>query len=226
MPDILACPDGVANVPSGMRPGRLPAVVRLPLIEILFLCTGNICRSPAAEAMLRHRLGQNGVHASVRSAGLLDGGQPASAHGVDVLAELGIDLSRHRSQGMTPDLLRSADLILAMAREHVREAVVMAPDVFSRTFTLKELVRRAQRVGPRQPDQPLREWLERVHAGRMTRELMGRSQEDDVADPIGQPRRAYERMVSELDLLLDQAVWLVWGSAQRGDSERERERAS
>lgn len=145
----------------------------------------------------------------------MEGGQPASAHGVDVLSGLGIDLSAHRSQSMTAELLASADLILAMAREHVREAVVTTPEVWPRTFTLKELVRRAGRIGPRQPAEPMDDWLARVHEGRTTRELMGRSHEDDVADPIGQPRKSYERMIDELNQLLDQVVWLVWGSEMR-----------
>jgi len=161
------------------------------------------------------------VAATVRSAGLLrGGGQPASAHGVDVLSGMGIDLSAHRSRTMTADLLVPADLILAMAREHVREAVVLAPEVWPRTFTLKELVRRGSRAGPRQPSEPLAGWLARAHEGRTTRDLMGRSSEDDVADPIGQPRRAYEAMVAEVGNLLDQLVWLVWGTAEP------RERAS
>lgn len=116
---------------------------------------------------------------------------------------------------MTADLLSQADLILAMAREHVREAVVTAPETWPRTFTLKELVRRAGRVGPRQPAEPLDAWLARVHEGRTPRELMGRSDEDDVADPIGQPRKAYERMIEEVDSLLEQVVWMVWGSEIR-----------
>ena len=135
-----------------------------------------------------------------------------------MLSGLGIDLSTHRSQPMTSNLLAGADLILAMAREHVREAVVMAPEIWPRTFTLKELVRRAGRIGPRQPSEAVDTWLQRVHEGRSTRELMGRSHEDDVADPIGQPRRAYERMIADVGELIDQVVWLVWGA----DSRKER----
>jgi hypothetical protein len=110
-----------------------------------------------------------------------------------------------------------------MAREHVREAVVQVPEVWPRTFTLKELVRRGRRVGPRRSGQPVEAWLAEAHAGRTTRELMGGSSEDDVADPIGQPRRAFETMVTDLDELVRQLVWLVWGEAERGS---ERERAS
>jgi protein-tyrosine phosphatase len=180
---------------------------------VLFLCTGNICRSPAAEALLRHRLERLGVDASVRSAGLLHTGQPASTYGVDVLSERGIDLSTHRSRSMTADLLREADLIIAMAREHVREAVVLAPEVWPRTFTLKELVRRGGDIGPRRADESLEQWLARAHAGRIPHRLMGSSGDDDVADPIGQARGAYERMVADLDGLVERLAWLVWGEA-------------
>jgi hypothetical protein len=106
-----------------------------------------------------------------------------------------------------------------MERSHVREAVVTAPEVFSRTFTLKELVRRGRRVGPRRPDEPLDDWLAKAHEGRTPRELLGGSTEDDVDDPIGQPRAAYERMVAELDGLLDELVWLVWGEAGSEETE-------
>jgi len=170
------------------------------------------------------------VVAHVHSAGLLEDGNPAHAHGVDVLFEQGIDVSTHRSRTMTADLLRHADLILGMERQHVREAVVTAPDLFPRTFTLKELVRRGgradpRRPGPRRPGESVEAWLRKVHEGRTTGELLGESDEDDVEDPIGQPRSAYVRMVAELDDLLEELVWLLWGTA--GDSRGEQtERAS
>ena len=203
----------------------LPLGPRLRAIDILFVCTGNICRSPAAEALLRHRLEQSGVAAHVHSAGVLEEGNPAHSHGVAILSERGLDLSSHRSRAMTAELVRRADLILAMARQHVQEAVVSVPreeqeGVFPRTFTLKELVRRGRQVGPRRSGEPLEEWLAKANEGRTKSELLGFSREDDVDDPIGQSRAAYERMVTELDGLIDELVWLVWGEAGDAGTEQ------
>ena len=166
-----------------------------------------------AEVLLRHRLGELGVEARVASAGLLRPGQPASQHGVDILRGRGLDLTAHRSQGMTRELLRSSDLVLAMAREHVREAVVLDPSLWPRTFTLKELVRRGEGSGPRRAGEPLEDWLSRVGQGRRIGDLTGSSPDDDVADPYGGPRPAYERMVAEMDGLIDRLVALVFAEA-------------
>ncbi len=174
------------------------------------LCTGNICRSPAAEAMLRHRLHALGVEAQVRSAGMLDDGRPAHSSSIDTLAGRGLDITSHRSRRLTAEAVRTADLVLGMAREHVREAVVMVPAAFPKTFTLKELVRRGEAIGPRMGDESVADWLARAHAGRTSSDLLGNSHADDVADPIGLPRNAYERMVVELDEQLDRLVALLW----------------
>jgi len=166
-----------------------------------------------AEALLRHRLDTLGVDARVSSAGRLQAGQPAAAHGIDVLRGRGLDLTTHRSRAMSPDILRSADLILGMAREHVREAVVTLPAVWPRTFTLRELVRRGEAVGPRRAGEPLADWLARVGAGRRTADLAGDSAADDIEDPIGQPRPAYERLAVELDDLIDRLVAVAFAGA-------------
>jgi len=169
--------------------------------------------------LLRQRLRRGGVIARVQSAGLLHGGSPASAHSVDLLRERGLDLSGHRSQTLTADLLRGSSLVVGMAREHVREAVVMTPDAFPRTFTLKELVRRADEVGPRRAGEAFEDWLRRVHGHRSPRDLMGASSADDVRDPIGQPRGAYVTMVGELDDLIGRFFWLAWGAAEGCETE-------
>jgi protein-tyrosine phosphatase len=184
----------------------------LGAIDVLLVCTGNICRSPMAEALLRDRLARRGVPAHVHSCGLLDEGVPASAHGVDVLRARNLDLADHRSRTLTADLVDGTDLLLGMARVHVREAVVLRPQVWPRAFTLKELVRRGEEVGPRAAGQPLAEYLQKVHAGRSHADLLGDSTEDDVFDPIGSSRSVYEKTANELADLTDRLVALLFGS--------------
>jgi len=88
--------------------------------HILVVCVGNICRSPMAEALLRHALrGQDGI--TVESAGLgALVGHPAADFAVELMAERGIDISKHRAQQLTPDLVSKADLILVMESGHRR----------------------------------------------------------------------------------------------------------
>ena len=192
------------------------AVGTLPAIDILVLCTGNICRSPVAEALLRHRLEALGVPAHVHSAGLLAAGNPAHGTGIDILWARGHDMSAHRSTTMSPELLNGADLILGMAREHVREAVVMAMGAWPRTFTLKELVRRGEVVGPRRPGEEVGQWLVRAHAGRTPSDLMGSSPADDVKDPIGLARTVYEQVADEIDSFVGRLVGLAWPDESGG----------
>ena len=179
-------------------------------LDVLVLCTGNICRSPMAEAFLGDQLRRRGIDARVHSAGLLYDGEPATDHGQSVLRDLGLDLSGHRSRIMDGELLSRADLVLGMARLHIREAVVRVPSIWPRAFTLKELVRRGADAGSRAPDQPLGEWLAKCHAGRTHSDLLGDSRADDVADPIGSSRANYARTAAELHDLIDRLVGLAF----------------
>lgn len=163
-----------------------------------------------AEALFRDRLARRGVDAHVHSAGLIEGGRPATDHGVAIFRELGLDLSAHRSRTMDDTLLAGADLILGMAREHVREAVVRVPEIWPRTFTIKEAVRRASDIGARALGQPFDEWLAKVHAGRAHTDLLGENPADDVADPYGTSRASYERTADELVDLVDRFVDLAF----------------
>ena len=166
-----------------------------------------------AEAFLRHRLEGRSVDVDVGSAGLRLVGEPASANGVDVLRERGLDLSAHRSRIVDRQLLEGTDLALAMAREHLREAVLARPDIWPRAFTLKELVRRGGAIGPRAPGESIDAWLARVHSGRNRAELLGSSRDDDVDDPIGLDRSAYMKTADELSALVDRLVDLMWPAA-------------
>lgn len=165
-----------------------------------------------AAALLTRRLDEAGVKAAVTSAGLLFDGKPATDHGVAVMADRGLDTSGHRSRRLGPDLVAGADLIVGMERSHVREAVAMSSEALGRAFTLKELVRRGEEQGGRAADEPLDAWLARLSAGRRTTDLWGDSDADDVADPIGGPRRGYERTADELDDLTARLARLLRGN--------------
>ncbi|MEW6476068.1 MAG: low molecular weight phosphatase family protein [Actinomycetota bacterium] len=186
----------IRPVPPPPVPGR---VASIRAIEILMLCTGNTCRSPMAAALLSRRLDEAGVKAVVSSAGLLFDGRPATDHGQAVMADRGIDTSGHRSRKLRAEIVTDADIVIGMARSHVREAVALAPDVWTRAFTLKEIVRRGEERGGRAPGEPVEDWLARLHAGRRLPDLLGESGADDVADPIGGPLKSYERTAAELD---------------------------
>jgi protein-tyrosine phosphatase len=176
------------------------------VIDILFLCTANICRSPMAEAMFRHVVEERGGDFRVGSAGFLQEGLPASDQAIEVLARRGIDLSDHRSRVTTPALLGEADLVVAMARRHVREASLVDPTAFPRTFTLKELVRRASEEGSVTGAASVADWCDAMGEGRTQVQLLGDSSKDDIADPVGRPVRVFKKTAAELDELLD-GLW-------------------
>jgi protein-tyrosine phosphatase len=193
-----------------------------PVIELLVLCTANQCRSPMAEVLLRRHLEIAGVDATVSSAGIYHGGVPATHHGVDVMSVRGLDLSTHTSRQMDEEMVRRADLVIAMARMHVREVAVLAPDALSKTFTLKELARDAAKVGERGRDESLGAWLGRIAADRVTRSLVGVGHDDalDVADPVGHGRVEYEATADLLDDLLGRVVDLAFPVHSRAEGQR------
>lgn len=180
---------------------------------IIVLCTANICRSPMAAALLSRRLAALGVSTAVRSAGMLSSGGPPGPEVISVMAWHGVDITSHRSHlAQAADLAR-AGLVLAMARDNLRDAVIIEPGAWPRAFTLKELVRRGDQIGPRRPGEPLRSWLSRAHDGRERLSLLGDSAEDDVADPIGGPFGAYKETADLLDLLVTRLAELGWSHA-------------
>ena len=181
---------------------------------IVVLCTANVCRSPMAAALLARRLAMLGLTVPVRSAGMIRCGDPPHPEVVSVMASYGIEISSHSSRVARATDLARASLVLAMARDNLRYAVITEPEAWPRAFTLKELIRRGDQIGPRPPGEPFAEWLSRAHAGRERTSLLGDSAEDDVADPAGGSRRAYVATAGLLDQLVMRLAELGWVQAE------------
>jgi protein-tyrosine-phosphatase len=99
--------------------GMSPLGVLMALKNILFVCTGNVCRSPMAEGLFRHMVA-NRPDIRVRSAGVSTfPGQAPSPHAIEVLAGLRIDISKLRSLPLSDELVREASCIIAMTRSHM-----------------------------------------------------------------------------------------------------------
>jgi ribose 5-phosphate isomerase B len=128
---------------------------------ILFACTGNICRSPMAESWARRSLpGRADVRMISAGVGAPDG-QPASAHAVEAMAQVGVDLTEFRSQRLTAALARQADYIFGMTQGHVDSIILAYPEVAERVFLM-------------------REFMEKLPPSRR-----------DIPDPIGMPLTSY-----------------------------------
>lgn len=154
------------------------------------VCTGNICRSPMAEAMLRHELERRGCHdVEVASAGTWAGpGNPATPEAVEVMRGRGIDLDRHRSRPVDPVEVAEADLVVAMTSVHVKELRDISDAVGTKLVLMKEIAE--VEPGEGASDSALAAFL----SGRRPKPRRAL----DLDDPMGLPVFAYERAAGEI----------------------------
>ncbi|KKO55063.1 low molecular weight protein arginine phosphatase [Paenibacillus sp. DMB20] len=176
--------------------------------NILFVCTGNTCRSPMAEGMLRKLASGRGLPLEVRSAGVAAvEGMPISRHAGAVLRDqqIGGDFS---SKPLSPELVEWADLILTLTQSHKQYAIRQFPHAAEKTHTLKEFAENDEQVleDMRELDslyvsvELARSLGSEVDAKDRERliELRQRMPSYDISDPFGGSLEDYEATAAEI----------------------------
>jgi protein-tyrosine-phosphatase len=138
------------------------------MVRVLMVCTGNICRSPMAEGLLKHYLPADlKALVQVSSAGThaLHGNR-AESHAIDAMAEIGIDIQHHRARQITRNIAREADLVLTMEASHI------------------SVVKRLRGWGQDRP--------------RLISEFNSNTPTHDIEDPYGASMEAYETCIRTL----------------------------
>jgi protein-tyrosine phosphatase len=167
---------------------------------VLFVCTGNICRSPTAEALARRELDRYpGVPIQVSSAGshALEG-NPAASRSMLAASTRGASLERHFARELTRRRVRSAGLVLCMAAEHRPFVLSYDRSAANRTFLLASFARVAGQW----------DWLAGSPAElvALAAEHAGEQDGDDIDDPLGQPAEAYAACAERLDRLVTPVI--------------------
>ena len=153
------------------------------MTNVLFVCTGNVCRSPMAEGLLRRMARKEGIDIAPVSAGLgAPHGQKASAHAIEVLRREGVDISGHRSQPVSEELIARADFVFAMTRDHLEMLMLLYPEE-SHKF---HLLRGGEAGGGGRPD---------------------------VYDPIGGTLATYESCKEEIKRALTRVIDIINGKS-------------
>ena len=192
-------------------------------MRILFVCTGNVCRSAIAERLATTWAREKLAHSpeadmvEIGSAGLSAvAGRPIDPHSAAALVELGGNPAGFRSRELTRELTEDADLVLTMTRDQRRTVLESTPHGLRRTFTLTEaadLLQRADLTGLAflPLTQRARELGRRLDAARAGRT---RADGDDIADPIGQDEAVHREVADRVATALRQLADVLFTSVR------------
>ncbi len=166
-------------------------------MDALFVCTGNICRSPMAERICRAFAAERGVELGASSAGVgALNGQLMHPFAIEVLTENGVEATGFESRYLQPRILTPADLVLCMTREHRAACQRMVPVRWKRMFTLVEFVELVSILDG--DTQSVEDGLsiDAIMAARGRVDT--NSSHLDILDPMGRPKADFERVFGEV----------------------------
>ncbi|WP_262365921.1 low molecular weight phosphotyrosine protein phosphatase [Gordonia sp. OPL2] len=177
--------------------------------SVLFVCTGNICRSPIGERVLARMAERAGVAVSSSSAGVgAMNGHAMHPYAVEVLDEHGYDATAFESRYLRPPILQGVDLVLCMTRDHRAGAQQLLPVRWKRMFTVTEFA----------------ELIDIVDGSTLDEIIAARSRIDtnsahlDIKDPMGRPKEDFERVFGEIEPhVATIASWVARTAVATGD---------
>lgn len=169
-------------------------------MQVVAICTANLCRSPLAGFVLREGLRSRGAAVEVLSGGVhAQPGRSVPADWLAVTTRLGVDLSGHRSCHVR-DQLATADLFLVMTAEHARDLALIDSRAVGRVLTLGEAAQRLEQSANRRTSTaPFA--LEQRAA-----DVLNMDRRWDIADPVRQPERAQVRIAEQVIDLCERIV--------------------
>lgn len=112
-------------------------------MKIMFICTGNICRSAMAHWLFKKKLEQNNItNIEIYSSGIYAMDGDTSTHeAIEVMKEYGVDLKKHKATNIRRSNIKDMDIILCMTISHKRDLIYMYPELKEKIYTLKEYVK-------------------------------------------------------------------------------------
>ena len=150
-------------------------------MKIMFICTGNICRSAMAEGLMKKKLQEKGIIAQVCSSGLYaETGDGATYNAIEAMKMYNVDISNHKATNTRYSNIQEMDVILCATQAHKQNIILLYPNLKNKVYTIKEFAK-----------------------------LDNNGQDMDIKDPWGCDMNVYENCAKEINICIEKIVELI-----------------